>query len=345
MRRLILFLVVGATAGCRAQQPVPAVQGDPALEVRPIALPGANGPLSLDYLACDRASGRLWIPAAGTGSVDVLETATGALKRIEGFATQEREIHGATRRMGPSSATLGAGFVYAGNRADSSVCAIDVATLQRGACVTLASSPDGLQYVAATKEVWATTPRAKSITVLDASDPAKLVAKAEVPLDGEPEGYAVDEAKGLFFTNLEDKDRTLVIDVKTRKVLSDWPAGCGAEGPRGIALERARGWAFVACTDAVEVLDLAHAGTRLSRLDTGAGVDNIDYLESRRLLYVAAGKAARLTVAQVGDDGSLRPVVSVPTSAGARTVVVDASGASYLVDPAQGRVLRVASPP
>jgi DNA-binding beta-propeller fold protein YncE len=275
--------------------------------------------------------------------VAVYEIATGTVRRVEGFATAEREVRGAKRVMGPSSATVAGELVYAGNRADSSVCAIDAASLKRGACVVLKTPPDGLQYVARTKEIWATTPRAKSIVVLDASDPAKLSIKTEIGLPGDPEGYAVDEAKALFYTNLEDKDRTLAIDVRSKKVLSDWPAGCGSEGPRGLALDTSRSRVFVACTASVNVLD--GAGRRLAQLDTGAGVDNIDYLDARRLLYVAAGKAARLSIAKVSDNGGLQLAASVPTASGARTVVADANGAAYLIDPEQGRVLSVSPPP
>ena len=39
---------------------------------------------------------------------------------------------------------------------------------------------------------------------------------------GQPEGYAFDEKHGLFFTNLEDKGGTVVIDIKTRAVTATW---------------------------------------------------------------------------------------------------------------------------
>lgn len=29
--------------------------------------------VSMDYLACDRATGRVWVPAVNTGSVDVID--------------------------------------------------------------------------------------------------------------------------------------------------------------------------------------------------------------------------------------------------------------------------------
>jgi len=331
MRYLIPLFAIAAVAA-------------PQLTVKSLPLPGATGPVSLDYLACDRAKGKVWIPAGGTGSVDVLDKATGALKRIEGFATVEKEAHGAKRMMGPSSATIGAGFVYVGNRANSAVCAVDAEKLVLGACLELPSSPDGLQYVAATREVWVTTPRDLSLTILDASSPAKLSIKTKVALDGEPEGYGIDEKRGLFFTNLEDKNKTLAVDVKTRKVVSTWDAGCGAEGPRGLALDPVRGWLFVACTDGLNQLDLAHDGARLARLDTGAGVDNIDYLEAKQLVFVAAGKAEKLTVAHA-EAGKLTVVATAPIGSGARTVVVDSAGAGYVVDPAKGQILLVSAPP
>jgi hypothetical protein len=96
---------------------------------------------------------------------------------------------------------------------------------------------------------------------------------------------------------------------------------------------------LVACTDHVEALDAAHGGALLSKADTGGGVDNIDYLPARGQLYVAAGKAAKLTVWQVDDKGAFTLLAQGPTSEGARTVVVDRDGAAYVVDPAQGRIL------
>ena len=48
------------------------------------------------------------------------------------------------------------------------------------------------QSVAATKQVWVTTPRDKSIRILDA---ATLVQKARLEFDGEPEGFAPDRTR------------------------------------------------------------------------------------------------------------------------------------------------------
>src|SRR5205814_1394359 len=156
------------------------------------------------------------------------------------------------RVVGPSSVTIGEGSVYVGNRGDLSVCAFDPRTLAKGRCHRLDSMPDGIAYVSSTREVWATTPRDKSIRILDA---ATLDEKQKLTYEGNPEGFAVDSRLGRFYTNLEDKDRTLAIDLKSRKTLATWSPSCGEEGPHGLRVDAKSGHLFVACSARVEVLD------------------------------------------------------------------------------------------
>jgi DNA-binding beta-propeller fold protein YncE len=318
----------------------PAAQRSPAeLVAKALALPGATAPVSLDYIVYERAHARVWVPVGDTGSVDVLDVASGSFARVDGFKTAEREVRGKKRIMGPSAAAVGDGVVYIGNRATSEVCPVDASTLKLGRCLKLASPTDGVAYVASAKEVWVTTPRDQSLVVLDVSKPDVLKTKTTIKLDGAPEGYAVDDSGALFFTNLEDKNQTVEIDVKAHKAKATWKTGCGEDGPRGIAVDVSRGFVFVACTDRVQVLDAKGNGAILASMDTGAGVDNIDWLESHRLLYVAAAKAARLTVARIDDKGQPVVVATGASAPGARNGVADASGNVYLADPAGARVL------
>ena len=73
----------------------------------------------MDYLAYDRTRRRVWVPAGNTASVDVVDVTTERVTRIEGFSTAEMERHGTKRIFGPSSAAVGVGAVYVGNRGDS----------------------------------------------------------------------------------------------------------------------------------------------------------------------------------------------------------------------------------
>jgi DNA-binding beta-propeller fold protein YncE len=301
-----------------------------------IPLPGGP-PVGMDYLAYDPATNRIWVPAGNTGNVDVVDAATGKVTAIGGFPTAPPRKPGRPR-MGPSSATVGAGVVWVGNRGDNQLRAFDAKTLKPRGTVQLAAMPDGLAYVARTHELWVTIPSTQSIDVVQVGGPTPG-APTGIKLDGEPEGYAVDDARGLFYTNLEDKDQTLALDVKTRQVVGRWPSGCGAEGPRGLALDGARRLLFVACTDGAVAFDLAHDRKAVGRIKTGGGVDNLAYDPGRRLLFVASGKDGELTVAHVPDAGALDRVTTLPTAKGARNPIVDARGTVYVEDASGGALL------
>jgi DNA-binding beta-propeller fold protein YncE len=323
---LLLHLLV-------ATDPVTSVQ----FTTVAVPLPGMHGSASLDYFAAERAAGRVWIPEGTSGTVYVLDLATKKIVPVGGFGAG---------RPGPSAVSLGDGWAFVGNRRAAELCAVNVRLLTKSACASLAASSDGVAYVASTKEVWVTSPGDRMLTIVDVHDPAHPKQTAQVAVPGQPEGYAVDDARALFFTNLEDKNQTLAVDVRTRKVVQTWSAHCGAGGPRGLAYDGQRQFLFVACTDGARVLDARIDGNHdgpdgalLSSLTVGAGVDNIDYLDATHRLYVAAGKASRLSVAEVSNKGEIVQVALAPTAPGARVVVVAADGTAVVGDPTHGGVL------
>jgi hypothetical protein len=88
-------------------------------------------------------------------------------------------------------------------------------------------------------------------------------------------------------------------------------------------------------------VDVEHHGSALGSVDTGTGLDNIDYLPAKRLVYAAAAEAAVLTVARVDNSGKFIRVRTVPTVRGARGVVIDSEGHASVMDPYGGRILKV----
>ncbi len=303
-------------------------------KVRMQPLPGATAAgISMDYIAFDPATRFVWAPAGNTGSVVVIDSATGSLKQIAGFATAEMGSGDRKRVVGPSSVTIGDAVAYVGNRGDSTVCAFDARSFARGACHKLDSMPDGLAYVASRSEVWVTTPRDKSIRILDART---LEEKARLAFEGNPEGFAVDSRRGRFYTNLEDKDLTLALDLATHKTIATWKPSCGEDGPHGLRVDANAGQLFVACSARVEVLDAAHSGEVLSSVETGDGVDDIDYAPATHLLYVGAARAGQLTLARVDAHGKLAVEAKVATHAGARNPAVTDKGVVYLAHSAFG---------
>jgi DNA-binding beta-propeller fold protein YncE len=322
-------------------------------EVTAIALPGASGVVSLDYFAYDRSTGKLWVPASNTGNVDVIDEKSDAVSQVTGFKTGEVELHGRKVPLGPTAVSIGDGVVYIGNRGDSSLCVIDAQTLKREECLQVAppsagpaAAPDAVVYVAATKELWITTGAPpigvasadKTIQVFDASEPHNLKLKLKIPLDGSAEGYAVDNQRGVFYTNIEEAGKTVAIDVRSHKVVAEWKLH---DDLQGLALDSGRGFLFVACGDHVVSLDVAHGGRLIDSTVTGPGLDNIDFARGEKVLYAAASVTATLSIIEVASDGKFRLKALVPTVKGARGVVAGKGETAYLIDPAEGRILKV----
>ncbi len=347
---VIAFVHVVLTSSATTE----ARAADSNYELKPISLPGATRAVALDYFAYDPATGKVWVPASNLGSVDVIDEKTDTVSQVTGFKTGEVERRGRKIMVGPTAASIGDGVVYIGDRGDATLCVIDANTLTRGECVPVASSsaggnitPDGVVYVAATRELWITTrpasagdaAAAKSLQVFDASDPSRLKWKAKIPLENLAEGYAVDNGRALFYTNVEDTGTTIAIDARTHKIVAKWSVGSADLG--GLALDTARGFLFVACGDHVVSVDAAHEGKVIDLLQTGAGLDNIDYSNDRKLLYAAASQVPSLSIAEVGDDGKFHLKATVPTVKGVRGVVAGKGETAYMIDPAAGRILKL----
>ncbi len=112
----------------------------PALRLHAVPLlPSAPGRIGMDYLGYEPGTNQVWVPGANTGRVFVVDGTTESIRTVAGFPTREQE----GRVLGPTSVTFGPGRAFIGNRADASVCAVDLRSLERGPCVTLEEAPDG----------------------------------------------------------------------------------------------------------------------------------------------------------------------------------------------------------
>ena len=330
-KRSVVFVGGVMLLGALATSMTAAPQGGRSAStytVHTLALPdNGTGDVSMDYIAFDAATNSLWVPGGNTGAVDVVDVTIGKVRQIPNLPTSRVEARGGTRVLGPSGVSIGEGVVYIGNRGGSDVCAFNPRTLARVACGHLDSRPDGVVYVAPTKEVWVTTPGEQSIRVLNAST---LMQKAKLTFPGNPEGYAVDAKRNRFYTNLEDKDRTVAVDLKSHETVATWNPACGGGGPHGLALDVAAGHLFIGCDAAAEVMNVGGDGAVLSKVDTGDGVDDINYAPTTHLLYVGAARAAKLTIARADDAGKLTVVTQVATQNGARNGVVTKDGTVFL---------------
>jgi len=65
------------------------------------------------------------------------------------------------------------------------------------------------------------------------------------------------------------------------------------------------------------------------------------YSLDRKVLYAAASQAVTLTIADVDDHGKFHLKATVPTVRGARGVIATKGETAYLIDPAEGRILKL----
>src|SRR6266478_2595822 len=119
MNRALKFAQVAAIAAIQIVWVSCACAADTEYELKPINLPGATGTVALDYFAYDLATGKVWVPASNTGSVDVIDEKTDAVSQIAGFPTGDVERHGRKIPVGPTAASFGDGVVYVVDRGNA----------------------------------------------------------------------------------------------------------------------------------------------------------------------------------------------------------------------------------
>ncbi|HEX8954606.1 MAG TPA: hypothetical protein VF945_22280 [Polyangia bacterium] len=313
-----------------------------AQPVKPLPLPDGKGGIGFDDLRFDAALGRLIIPAGRTGNVDLIDPATGAVTPIGGFSKIAR--YDAGHGQSVTSADAGGGWLFATDRTALSLAVVDVKAQRIVARAPLASAPDYVRFVAATREVWVTEPGKHRIEVfsLGSATPPVPAHAAFIDAPGGPESLVVDGKRGRAYTH-KWKSATMAIDLKTRAVVATWAAGCG--DPRGIALDEPRGFLLVGCEDGTATaLDVEHGGKLLATVKSGSGVDLIAYDAARAHLYLPGDESATVAIIGVAATGALSLLGTAPTAKDAHCVTTDERGNAYVCDPQNGRLLVVHDP-
>src|SRR5437763_17108332 len=92
---------------------LPVVSRGADYSVRTLPLPGGTpAGIGMDYIAFDKATDSVWVPAGNTGAVDVIDAMSQKIRQITGFATKEVTMRDRKRVLGPGSITFGDGTAY-----------------------------------------------------------------------------------------------------------------------------------------------------------------------------------------------------------------------------------------
>jgi len=268
-----------------------------------------TGDAGFDYLSIDNVNHHLFV-SHGT-MVNVVDLNTGRqiavigdMKGVHGIAVVNKSNRG---------------FISDGRA--NAVVAFDLTTFKTIATIPVdAKGPDGIIYDPFSDRVFCFNGESNNSSVVD---PNTLKQVGTVDLGGGPE-FAVSDGKGKIYNNLEDKNSLDVIDVKTLKVIMNYPlAPCG--GPTGVALDAANNRIFSACRQnkGMSVVDAA-TGKVITTLPIGGGVDAVAYDPETKLIFCSCGDGTTTIIKQQSAD-QYSVVQTLKTPVRAKTMALDAS--------------------
>ena len=269
------------------------------------------------------------IPLAGDGGWDCCEIDASGSRLIVSHENQVQVIDIATRKqVGVIPDTKGVHGIavapelkkaYISSGKDSSVSVIDMATLVAVKKIQVTGSdPDAIVYDPFTRRVFAFNGKSDNATVIDAKTD-KVVAT--IALDGAPE-FAVSNAAGMLYVNLEDKGE--VAEINTQKMLVEkrWPVA-PATRPCAMAIDKKHHRLFIGCRSKVMVVLDAISGKALATLPIGDHVDGACFDASKGLVFFSNGEGT-ITIIEAEAGDTYEVVQTVVTQKGAKTIALNA---------------------
>lgn len=293
---LVAGLCVGAGASARTHWAVADT----------FEIGGAGG---WDYLTVDPQTHRLYVPR--TTHTLVIDANGG--KTIADIPGQ-KNAHGVAL-----ASKIGRGFISDGG-GDGAIVIFDLKTNAVLGSIVAKEDADGIIYDPKSDRVIVVTGRGKALMSFKPDiDPKNGTLDEPIALAGEPEFLAADSA-GKVYINLMDTHQVAVVDLKTRKVIANWPVAPGGL-PVGMALDPAKGRLFIGCRGPQKLIVMSTKdGKVIADLPIGESVDAVKLDGGQAFASTAGGV---LSVASETSPGHFAIVQSVKTGEGARTMGVD----------------------
>lgn len=192
------------------------------------------------------------------------------------------------------------------------------------ATIPTGTKPDAAAYDPATRTLWIMNPGSGDMTVVD---PASAKVVATVPVGGSLE-FATADGGGRLYANVEDKNEVVVIDTRSRKLVSRF-ALQGCDGPTGIAYDPTSREILSACGGNAVAVVSSPDGRQIAKLPIGKGADGAVFDSMRGIALVPAGRDGNLTLIKLGAKPGV--VGQIKTAVSARTIALDpTTGRAYL---------------
>lgn len=287
--------------------PVTAIAVAPAAAfgvIQRLPLGGAGG---WDYLSFDAQRHHLFISRGDR----VLVIDTQALRQV-GTIENTSGVHGIAIAQ-----DLQQGFVSNGLTASVTVFDLDslktIATIQG-----TGEKPDAIVYEPQSHRVWTFNGKSNTASVID---PSSKRVVATVALPGKPE-FAVADAAGHIFVNIEDKSELAQIDASSNKLLKTWSlAPC--QSPSGLAIDVKQHRLFSVCDNEKMAVTDSDTGHLVSTVPIGSGPDAVVFDAQDAMIYSSNGESGTVTAVHEDDSHHFTVKATVPTQRSARTLALD----------------------
>lgn len=302
-----------------------------------VELPDGAPGVGFDDLRYSSSLHRVLVPAGRSGRLNLIDPETLSVRTIGGFSSSGSYSGG--HDEGPTSVEEARGKLYVTDRTNRTLVVADPESATIVSRTTLGAEPDYVRFVEATNELWVTEPAADRLEMFELGRDGTPTSRGTISVPNGPESLVIDGPRARAYTH-RWQHSTVAIDVASRSIVAEWPNGCAAS--RGIALDRDRGWLFVACNDGtVTVLDVKENGKTLSSIKQGSGFDVIGYNPKLAHLYLAGSTCRCLVVLGITRSGGLTFLERHGAPANTHCATADDIGHAWLCDPDGGKIWRI----
>jgi outer membrane protein assembly factor BamB len=195
----------------------------------------------------------------------------------------------------------------------------DLKTLRELARIPAAEDADAILYDAPSNRVFSLNGDAHSSTVVDAAT-GKVITN--LALGGKPE-YGASANDGKVYANLTDTSEVVEIDAKAARVVRRWPTE-SCKQPVSMAIDTRHHRLFSGCRSGVLAVSDYQAGTTITTLPIGMGVDGAGYDPARADVF-ATNADGTLTVIHQDTADRYHVVGTITTPVGSRNMGLDAT--------------------
>ncbi|MBV9243482.1 MAG: hypothetical protein JO366_01575 [Methylobacteriaceae bacterium] len=285
------------------------------IDTRPLK----DGGASWDHVSVDVANRHVFVGRGPSGLL-VLDADTGAVITT---ITDTKGSHGAA-----IAADLGVGFSDDGPGGDITV--FDLKSLQPLTRFKAGETTDGVFYDPATRTGFVNNGAAGTLTLFDATT---YEVKGTIDLATKRPEFADVDGRGRAFIDLQDRNAVAVIDLAAKRIASVWPIR-DCELPSSLMYEPQSKRIFVGCRGTKPVLAVldADSGATVATVPIGEGNDWVGFDSADKLILLANGASANLSVVRQEGPDFYELEETVGTRPLARTGAFDArTGQLFLV--------------